>query len=249
VDEAQVGPAFRLDGRRAQGSIGRAALDAAIRRRVGVKSPAVYSANTFGELIGEAPAASSPETPTASNRPAVAVDATASAVACGVDLELVANLPDTLDPWEDPFYQTHFAPAEIAYCLLQNEPKPHFAARWCAKEALKKCEPALLGVDFHEIEVAREASGSPYLMHQNRRLPHALSLSHTSTTAVAVVVRAAFPAPVPALAPAPVVLPAETPSIPPEPQRRSGLMSMGQFVLVLAALAASTLALYRTYRP
>ena len=193
VDEAQVGPAFRLDSSRGQGSIGRAALDAAIRRRVGVKAPAIYSARTFGELIGEdAPAvAIAPATPS----PSVALPES-NAIACGVDMELVANLPDSADHWEDAFYRTHFAPGEIAYCLLQDDPKPHFAARWCAKEALKKCEASLMAADFREIEVASEDSGAPYLMHQGRRLPHAVSLSHTPTSAVAVVVKGSSPAPV-----------------------------------------------------
>lgn len=51
VDEGQVGPSFSLQARR--GSIARAALDAAIRSRVGLKSQAVYSAATFGELEAE----------------------------------------------------------------------------------------------------------------------------------------------------------------------------------------------------
>src|SRR3954471_2286171 len=53
IDEGAVGPAFSLQGRRGQGSIARAALDSAIRRRVGLTSRSVYSARTYGELAAE----------------------------------------------------------------------------------------------------------------------------------------------------------------------------------------------------
>ena len=135
---------------RGQGSIARAALDAAIRGRVGLKSRAVYSARTFGELEAElVPGAAAAPAPAAAPGPATvaagpASTRTSGAVSCGVDIELIANLPVAADPWEDAFYRTTFAPAEIAYCLMQETPALHFAARWCAKEALKKCDRAFL---------------------------------------------------------------------------------------------------------
>jgi phosphopantetheine--protein transferase-like protein len=249
VDEGQVGPSFSLQAR--QGSIARAALDAAIRGRVGVKSIAVYSARTFGELEAEiAPGSAGSPPPASSPIPAPVVPASApiagaSGASCGVDLELIANLPVAVDPWEHEFYRGNFTPSEIAYCLRQPEPATHFAARWCAKEALKKCDRAFLAVPLNEIEVVLDEAGAPRLEYlgggPSRRLPHAVSLSHTLHAAVAMVVRVdpappLPPDPVPAMAiaspPAPVA-PADAP-------RRRGatlLVALNLLAIVLAALA------------
>ena len=64
-------------------------------------------------------------------------------LACGIDIERVDAMPVTDDYWEHEFYKESFSKDEIAYCLLQENPRMHFAARWCAKEALVKCDPAL----------------------------------------------------------------------------------------------------------
>ena len=41
----------------------------------------------------------------------------------------------------------------------------HFAARWCAKEALVKCDPAFKGQPFSTMEVVRNESGEVSLAH------------------------------------------------------------------------------------
>jgi phosphopantetheinyl transferase (holo-ACP synthase) len=106
---------------------------------------------------------------------------------------MVENLPVVPDYWNDAFYSATFTPAEIAYCLLQDQPLVHFAARWCAKEALKKCDPAYLHADLCTLEVRMNASGAPYLCAMvgghSTALPFAVSLSHTTQAAVAVVVK------------------------------------------------------------
>ena len=68
----------------------------------------------------------------------------ASGLTCGIDIEMVDNLPVVPDYWEDKLFTTTFTTSEIAYCLLQANPPMHFAARWCAKEALKKCDISVL---------------------------------------------------------------------------------------------------------
>jgi phosphopantetheinyl transferase (holo-ACP synthase) len=106
---------------------------------------------------------------------------------------MVENLPVVPDYWSDAFYSATFTPAEIAYCLLQARPLVHFAARWCAKEALKKCDPAYLQADLRTLEVQLNTSGAPYLCAvadgHSTPLPFAMSLSHTTQAAVAVVVK------------------------------------------------------------
>jgi len=114
-------------------------------------------------------------------------------IACGIDIKIVESLPVVADYWSDAFYRATFTPAEIAYCLLQDRPLVHLAARWCAKKALQKCEPAYLQADLRLLEVRLSASGAPYLCAvvdgHSTPLPFAVSLSHTTQTAVAVVVK------------------------------------------------------------
>jgi phosphopantetheine--protein transferase-like protein len=260
VDAGNVGPAFPLNGRQGEGSIARAALDAAIRRRVGRKAATVYTATTLGQIEAELfPDGSweiaAPETETSINIQAMPPSAPAApgpvasgGVSAGVDIESVAALPKADDYWEHSFYQATFTSAEIAYCVAQPSPRPHFAARWCAKEALRKCDRAMMEVPLNALEVVRDAYGAPALRRLGggewRPLPHSLSLSHTHDAAVAVVVALAeMPRPSPVAEPSP---PPPTAITEPTPTRR-GLGGMIQAVLLLAALAMAALALYRTY--
>ena len=65
----------------------------------------------------------------------------------GLDVEDIRLLPQAKDYWEHEFYSGSFAKSEIAYAVLQAEPRTHFAGFWCAKEALRKCDPGFAGVD------------------------------------------------------------------------------------------------------
>ena len=119
----------------------------------------------------------------------------AGPITCGVDMEEVATLPDATDYWKHEFYREHFSPEEIAYCAGQRDPRQHFAARWCAKEALKKCSPRFMKLAFSQIQVANRGDGAVALEVRVGEKWHSsgceLSLSHTPNTAVAMVVAAA----------------------------------------------------------
>jgi phosphopantetheine--protein transferase-like protein len=166
-------------------------------------------------------------------------------VSCGIDIELIDHLPPMGDCWEEPFYRDHFAPAEIAYCLLQEMPALHFTARWCAKEALKKCDSAFLATAPKDIEVISDGSGAPFLVHHSGggsyRLLHAVSLSHTAHAAVAVVVKVD----VPAMIPLPRALPPVS-----EMSSLASFRGLGSFLptlLGLVALGVAIGALVRTF--
>jgi phosphopantetheine--protein transferase-like protein len=208
ADFLKVGPealaaGSPLSGRRLQSSISRAALDAAIRRALGVSCPAVYRAKTYGELeaavFGGQPAdaagAPAPPGPAPSPPATVALPAAAgqAGIACGMDLELVENLPEADDYWAHPFYQANFSATEIAYCSLQQTPRLHFAARWCAKEALKKCDSSFLPEAMSSLELVSGPAGPPTLRRvvggAAQVLPFAVSVSHTPVAAAAVVLR------------------------------------------------------------
>jgi phosphopantetheine--protein transferase-like protein len=209
IDPRQLGPDFPFTGSRFQGSLARTQLYAAIQRRLGVKCQAVYTARTYGELqaavCGTGVGASSavPGVQASGNGSLnqllryMMIEGSKISLSCGIDIEMVNHFPVVQDYWEDAFYTTAFTPTEIAYCLLQENPRMHFAARWCVKEALKKCDPVYLHKEMGHFEVAFEKEGTPFLRHYNNgtaeRLPFAVSLSHTPEIAVAVVVRLTEP--------------------------------------------------------
>lgn len=194
-----IGTDFSLKSRGLQSSVRRAALAAAIRRHLGVTVAEVYSVVSFGELEaavleGGTRAATSSIKPTELPKHlAVSALGGVDDLACGIDIERVDAMPVTDDYWEHEFYKESFSKDEIAYCLLQENPRMHFAARWCAKEALVKCDPAFKGQSFSTMEVVRNKSGEVSLAHHangaSTRPPLAVSISHTETMAAAVVVR------------------------------------------------------------
>jgi holo-[acyl-carrier protein] synthase len=90
--------------------------------------------------------------------PGVAV---AGIVAIGHDIEEIDSLPRADDYRTAPFYRSHFTLAEIEYCLRSTNPRQHFAARFCAKEAVRKCGPRFAALDMRSIEVVNTESGQP----------------------------------------------------------------------------------------
>jgi phosphopantetheine--protein transferase-like protein len=202
IEPQHIQPALSLTGTRLHGSLARARLYIALQQSLGVQCPAVFTAQTYGELhsaVFGAPTAA-PEIAPPQSRPSAAGDAgpseqvsLAGEGGCGIDIEMVENLPRVQDYWEDPFYTATFTAAETAYCLLQASPLLHFAARWCAKEALKKCDPAYSHMAMNQLEVGLTATGAPVLQSAIRgtweRLPVTVSLSHTTSMAAAVVIK------------------------------------------------------------
>ena len=214
VAAAEVGPDFSLGHAKLAGSLGRAKLDARLRRRLAVRLDNLGTLRTLAELeaavlaaqgqpaLAASPAvggssAPGPATPVpAPDKPAFVAQ---PPMACGVDLERVRDLPECRDYWEEPFYQQHFTRAEIGYCLAQPDPRMHLAARWCLKEAVRKCGGDYAHVEFRHLEVAHAESGAPVVRLWREGVPEdaplAVSLSHTDEWVVAVAIRAPVPAP------------------------------------------------------
>jgi len=92
-----------------------------------------------------------------------------------------------------------FDEEELAYALAKADPAQHLAARFAAKEACMKClgRGVWGGMAFREIETVRDKDGRPGLVlhgyageaFENSGATHLhLSLTHTETTATALVV-------------------------------------------------------------
>jgi phosphopantetheinyl transferase (holo-ACP synthase) len=174
-------------------------LHAALQR-AGVNMAGIDRITTFSDIF--------PGQSESPYRPAPREDATAPlpshALSCGVDIEQYDRLPETADWWNDPFYIDNFAPAEVAYCLLQVDPKLHFLGLFAAKEAILKADNSFCGLPFNQIEIRHDDLGKPMFA------PLALSISHSPQYAVAMAIRGGEPLPASqshAVAPEPVATP------------------------------------------
>jgi holo-[acyl-carrier protein] synthase len=117
----------------------------------------------------------------------------------GADIIEVARIQRSYERFGQRFLERILRPEEIAYCLSHRFPAPHLAARFAAKEAISKAFGTGIGKElgWHDLEVARQASGQPVVvlhgqgreLFAQRSATHLhLSLTHTEHYAVAVVV-------------------------------------------------------------
>jgi phosphopantetheine--protein transferase-like protein len=183
-------------------------------KRLGFALPSGFRPTTFGAMVaalsGEEPAAKSDRTGPATkpartpvySAPQAAVGANGlSGLSVGLDVEDIRSLPLADDYWEHEFYRGNFSRSEVAYAVLQTDPRTHFAGFWCAKEALRKCDRTFSDVSPVSTAVAHESDGRPYLTFDTEtglvRLPHALSISHAAGSATAIVVWIPISAPAP----------------------------------------------------
>lgn len=91
-----------------------------------------------------------------------------------------------------------FTRGELDYCRRFSNPYPSLAARFAAKEAVKKLHHGFMqGVRFQDIEVTNDLNGKPHVLlhgraaqfHQEAAMGHiGLSLSHSLEQAVAMAV-------------------------------------------------------------
>lgn len=107
-----------------------------------------------------------------------------SQIGLGVDIETISRfskIPPT-------FLHKVFSPLEIKYCQSKSPPSPHFAVRYAAKEAVIKALYSLLvrPPSYSDISVSNSSTGTPFIDLPGYDVK--ISLSHTATEAIAVVV-------------------------------------------------------------
>lgn len=116
----------------------------------------------------------------------------------GIDLVDIERIAASLQK-DNGFRELVFAPSEIAYCETKTQKFEHYAARFAAKEAFLKALGTgwISGTAFNEIIVQHDAVGKPVLsftgttaqtVHALQYTHISLSLTHTKTTAGAVVI-------------------------------------------------------------
>jgi len=119
-------------------------------------------------------------------------------VGVGIDIIEVERLGRDLVE-KDGLVEEIFSAKEIAYCRQKRYSAQHFAARFCAKEALfKALRSGKRGkMSWRDIETINDANGSPALRLRGATKERAkklqvtkicISLSHTRQTAAACVI-------------------------------------------------------------
>ncbi len=120
-------------------------------------------------------------------------------VGIGVDIVDIERLRAVLERQGNRFVRRVFTEAEREFCLSHRDPVPHYAVRFAAKEALFKAIGTgwAKGVSWSDVEVLRKDHEAPTIALHGKaeqfsadlgsRHVH-VSLSHSDTSAVAVVV-------------------------------------------------------------
>jgi holo-[acyl-carrier protein] synthase len=116
--------------------------------------------------------------------------------AIGIDLVDVARIEAAVQRWGDRFLDRVYTAAEQDYCLRRGERFRSLAARFAAKEAAMKALGTgwKKGVRWVDLEVTREPGAAPRMALHGRCGELAagrrflVSLTHTETQAIAVVI-------------------------------------------------------------
>ena len=118
----------------------------------------------------------------------------------GTDITEVPRILASIQRFGQQFLERVYTPGEVAYCEARKKTAAQsFAARFAAKEAAAKALGTGIsrGVSWREFEVVRHPGQAPTLILHGRAAEIAaglgitrltLSLTHTSTMAMAVVV-------------------------------------------------------------
>ena len=120
-------------------------------------------------------------------------------VGLGVDVVEVRRIREALQHQGERFIRRVYTEGEQAFCEARQDPAPHYAVRFAAKEALFKALGTgwAKGVRWQDVEVLRREQDAPILVLSQAAEKHSqelgtrsihLSLSHSADSALAVVI-------------------------------------------------------------
>lgn len=117
-------------------------------------------------------------------------------IGIGVDLLEINRFSEVLKKHEAAFIKKIFTPDEILYCQKHANPIPHFAARFCAKEAVSKALGTGIGefLGFLDIQITSSQNKKPFVTLLDNAKKHFsnpsfdISLSHTDSMATAFII-------------------------------------------------------------
>ena len=103
-------------------------------------------------------------------------------IGVGIDIIEVERIEKLLN---DNFITRNFSEAELEF----NSKPESVAGSFAAKEAFAKAlGTGFRGFNLHDVEVLRDELGAPYIIFQGKQANAHVSISHTKSTAVAVVI-------------------------------------------------------------
>jgi len=82
----------------------------------------------------------------------------------GTDLIELGRFREVLDRHGSRFLEKLFTDRERAYCGRYRDPLPHYAGRFCAKEALVKALGGWHSGSWLDFEILSEVSGKPVVV-------------------------------------------------------------------------------------
>jgi holo-[acyl-carrier protein] synthase len=119
----------------------------------------------------------------------------------GTDIVEISRIEEAFEKWGVRFLEKIFTEKEILYCYGKNNPFPHLAARFAAKEAMIKAlsglnvrsqesKGSLKILNFKDVEIINESSGKPFINNADRFTSFVihLSMSHERSHAIATVI-------------------------------------------------------------
>ena len=104
----------------------------------------------------------------------------------GIDCEEISRF-ESFNKKGNSFLRKIYTDNEIDYCLSKTPSSQHFAVRFAAKEAVRKCSTELSKIPLKNIEVVKIANSPEIKINIDKEMPKIkLSLTHSDKTAVAV---------------------------------------------------------------
>ena len=109
----------------------------------------------------------------------------------GIDCEDMERWRRMLPKLTEKVQQKLFTEEEHRYCRSYKDPAPHYAARWCAKEAVLKALSPFYKISLRQIEILVDQNGRPFCKFNDPEISKLelevrISISHSKETAVAV---------------------------------------------------------------
>ncbi|MCL2838431.1 MAG: holo-ACP synthase [Oscillospiraceae bacterium] len=105
-------------------------------------------------------------------------------IGVGIDIIEVSRVSELMNRKEN-FLERNFTEAEREFNLKSESVAGNFAAKEAFAKALGT---GVRGFNLRDIEVLRNELGAPYILFRGERSNAQVSISHTKTTAVAVVI-------------------------------------------------------------
>jgi len=106
-------------------------------------------------------------------------------ISIGTDIIDIQRFRDKPLKTNQKFYNSNFSKSELKHCTKFSDPYPHLSGIFAAKEATIKClnKP----ISMSNIETFWDEMGKPYITVNQEKIKIEVSISHTQSLAIAVV--------------------------------------------------------------